>query len=207
MESWQIYAIGFIAQILFSSRLLHQWLLSEKLKRVVTPGLFWKLSLFASFLLFVYGYLRDDFAIMFGQGLTYFIYIRNLYLQGAWQRLPGWFQWLLYLFPLAVISFFFIFKNFHIDKLFLNEDIPFWLIALGTSAQIIFSLRFIYQWFYSEKLKQSVLPLGFWVLSLFGASLILIYAIIRADPVLFAGHIFGSIIYVRNIVLSLKAYA
>ncbi len=207
MENWQIYAIGFTAQILFSARLLHQWLLSEKLKMVVTPTLFWKLSLFASFLLFVYGYLRDDFAIMFGQGITYFIYIRNLYLQGTWQRLPFWLQWLLYLFPIGVISFFITFKSFHIDKLFLNEDIPFWLLALGTSAQIIFNLRFIYQWVYSEKIRQSVLPLGFWVLSLFGASLILIYAILRQDPVLFIGHILGSFIYVRNIVLSLKAYA
>lgn len=207
MENWQIYAIGFTAQILFSARLLHQWLLSEKLKMVVTPTLFWKLSLFASFLLFVYGYFRDDFAIMFGQGITYFIYIRNLYLQGTWQRLPSWLQWLLYLFPIGVISFFITFKSFHIDKLFLNEDIPFWLLALGTSAQIIFNLRFIYQWFYSEKIRQSVLPLGFWVLSLFGASLILIYAILRQDPVLFIGHILGSFIYVRNIVLSLKAYA
>lgn len=207
MESWHIYAVGFTAQILFSARLLHQWLLSEKLKMVVTPRLFWKLSLFASFLLFVYGYLRDDFAIMFGQGITYFIYIRNLYLQGTWQRLPSWLQWLLYLFPIGVISFFITFKNFHIDKLFYNEDIPFWLLALGTSAQVIFNLRFIYQWFYSEKIRQSVLPLGFWVLSLFGASLILIYAILRKDPVLFIGHILGSFIYVRNIVLSLKAYA
>lgn len=207
MESWQIYAIGFTAQILFSARLLHQWLLSEKLKMVVTPTLFWKLSLFASFLLFVYGYLRDDFAIMLGQGITYFIYIRNLYLQGTWQRLQSWLQWLLYLFPIGVISFFISFKNFHIDKLFFNEDIPFWLLALGTSAQIIFNLRFIYQWIYSEKIRQSVLPLGFWILSLFGASLILIYAILRQDPVLFIGHILGSFIYVRNIVLSLKAYA
>lgn len=207
MENWQVYAIGFTAQILFSSRLLHQWILSEKQKKVVTPGLFWKLSLFASFLLFIYGYLRDDFAIMFGQGLTYFIYIRNLYLQGTWQRLPAWFQWLLYIFPLGVIGFFFTFKSFHIDKLFFNEDIPFWLLAMGTSAQIIFNFRFIYQWFFSEKIKQSVLPLGFWVLSLFGAGLILMYAILRKDPVLFLGHILGSVIYVRNIVLSLKAYA
>ena len=83
MSNWLIYGIGFLAQLLFSGRLLVQWILSEKNKRVITPSLFWKLSLFASFLLFVYGYLRDDFAIMLGQSLTYFIYIRNLQLQGA----------------------------------------------------------------------------------------------------------------------------
>ena len=81
MSSWQIYAVGLIAQLLFSGRLLFQWILSEKHKKVLTPSLFWKLSLFASFLLFVYGYLREDFAIMLGQAITYFIYIRNLQLQ------------------------------------------------------------------------------------------------------------------------------
>ena len=81
MSNWLIYSIGFLAQILFSSRLIVQWLHSERQKRVITPTIFWTLSLFASFLLFIYGYLRDDFAIMLGQGLTYFIYIRNLQLK------------------------------------------------------------------------------------------------------------------------------
>ena len=77
MQPWIIYSIGFIAQILFSGRLIVQWALSEKAKRVITPSLFWQMSLLASFLLFAYGYLRNDFAIMLGQSLTYFIYIRN----------------------------------------------------------------------------------------------------------------------------------
>ena len=90
MSNWLIYTIGFIAQILFSSRLIIQWIYSEREKKVITPTLFWTLSLIASFLLFVYGYLRNDFAIMLGQGLTYFIYIRNLQLQNQWQK----FHWI-----------------------------------------------------------------------------------------------------------------
>ena len=88
MSNWIIYGIGFLAQLLFSGRLILQWILSEKSKKVLTPSIFWKLSLFASFLLFVYGYLRDDFAIMLGQILTYFIYIRNLQIQGEWAKTP-----------------------------------------------------------------------------------------------------------------------
>ena len=88
MSNWIIYSVGFLAQLLFSGRLVLQWILSEKSKKVLTPSLFWKLSLIASFLLFVYGYLREDFAIMLGQALTYFIYIRNLQLQGEWQKAP-----------------------------------------------------------------------------------------------------------------------
>ena len=77
MNNWIVYSIGFLAQLLFSSRLLVQWVISEKNKKVLTPSTFWTLSLLASFLLFVYGYLRDDFAIMLGQAITYFIYIRT----------------------------------------------------------------------------------------------------------------------------------
>ena len=36
MSNWMIYSIGFLAQILFSSRLIIQWVTSEKQKRVIT---------------------------------------------------------------------------------------------------------------------------------------------------------------------------
>ncbi|MGV6846105.1 MAG: lipid-A-disaccharide synthase N-terminal domain-containing protein [Lutibacter sp.] len=204
MSNWIIYSIGFFAQILFSGRLLFQWILSEKSKKVLTPSIFWKLSLLASFLLFVYGYLRSDFAIMLGQTLTYFIYIRNLQLQGEWQKAPKLLQWFLWIFPLLIIVYSFNNNIYDIDKLFYNKDIPLMLLIWGSAAQIIFTLRFVYQWVYSEKNKESTLPYGFWLLSLIGSLMILIYAILRKDPVLFVGHIMGSIIYSRNIILSKK---
>lgn len=207
MSSWQVYTIGFIAQILFSARLLIQWIASEKQKKVLTPSVFWKISLFASFLLFVYGYLRSDFSIMLGQALTYFIYIRNLQLQGEWTRLNVSFRWFLYLFPAILFLYSYNNNTYDIQKLFFNEEIPLWLLLLGSGAQVIFTFRFIYQWFYSEKVKESVLPLGFWILSLTGASLILIYAVLRKDPVLLVGHLIGSVIYIRNIILSRRQYA
>lgn len=201
MSKLVIDVIGFLSQILFSSRLLAQWFLSEKQKKVVNPALFWILSLIASILLFVYGYLRNDFAIMFGQVITYFIYIRNLQLQNQWEHLPSIFKYGLYLIPILIIIY--SFNNGIDDKqnLFFNENIPFWLIVLGIISQITFTLRFVYQWLYSEKNKMSVLPLGFWALSLIGSTLILIYAIIRLDKVLIIGHLFGSVIYIRNIIL------
>ncbi len=199
MSDWLIYGIGFLAQALFSGRLLVQWILSEKSKRVVTPSLFWKLSLLASFILFVYGYLRDDFAIMLGQSLTYFIYIRNLHLQGEWQKSPKWFQLFLMAFPIFIVVYAYNNGEYDINQLFNNENIPLWLLLLGIFSQLIFTLRFVYQWLYSEKTKTSQLPVGFWRMSVVGASLILTYAIFREDPVLFIGHIAGLVIYVRNI--------
>ena len=205
MSDWLIYSIGFTAQLLFSSRLLIQWIQSEKVKKVVTPLIFWQLSLLASFLLFVYGWLRDDFAIMLGQVLTYFIYIRNLQIQGFWTKLHRLFRWFLYLFPLLIVWYTYNNNQFDIERVFRNENIPAWLIALGSIAQIVFTLRFVYQWIYSEKKKLSTLPLGFWILSTTGSTLIIIYAILREDPVLFTGHIFGSIVYIRNIILIKKS--
>ena len=204
MSNWQIYSIGFAAQILFSSRLFIQWFISENHKKVLTPSVFWKLSLIASFLLFVYGYLRDDFPIMLGQAITYFIYNLNLQLQGEWKKLPKFFRIFFYLFPILIIFYSYNNNTYDIQKLFFNDTIPLWLLILGITAQIIFNLRFIYQWIYSEKIKESVLPMGFWVLSILGALLILLYAIIRRDPVLFIGHSLGSFIYARNIILSRK---
>ena len=40
MKDWLIYSIGFLAQILFSSRLIIQWITSEKQRKVITPTTF-----------------------------------------------------------------------------------------------------------------------------------------------------------------------
>lgn len=199
MSSWLVYALGFLAQLLFSGRMFLQWILSEKSKRIITPVLFWQLSLLASFLLFLYGYLRDDFAIMLGQALTYFIYIRNLQLQGEWLKMPRFVRIFLWIFPVLIVIYGFNNNVYNAQKLFHNEDIPFWLLILGSVAQLIFTLRFVYQWVYSERRKISSLPLGFWLLSLMGSGLILIYGIFRQDPVLLVGHGIGVIMYTRNI--------
>ncbi len=200
-----VYIIGFTAQLLFSARLLVQWIKSEKVKKVLTPELFWELSLMASFLLFIYGWLRNDFAIMLGQSLTYFIYIRNMQLQNTWQRIPGLIRKFIVIFPFLVVLFFFNNNRLDLHHLFHNQDIPPGLLIWGIIAQIIFTMRFVYQWIISEKEKESMLPMGFWILSLTGSAMILIYAILRKDPVLFIGQIFGFTVYLRNIIIELKS--
>jgi len=204
MNHWIVYGIGFLAQALFSSRIFLQWIISEKHKKVLTPNLFWQISLLASFLLFLYGYLRDDFAIMLGQVITYYIYIRNIQLEKEWHKMPKWLRIFLYLFPAIVLIYGF--NNGIIDRgnLFNAEHIAFSLMTLGIIAQVIFTLRFVYQWIYSERRKESHLPLGFWVLSVAGSSLIIIYAIFRVDPVLLIGHGSGLIAYSRNIFILRK---
>lgn len=204
MSYWLILGIGFVAQGLFSSRIFLQWIISERHKKVLTPKLFWEISLFASFLLFIYGYLRNDFSIMLGQVITYYIYIRNMQLEHEWQKMPKLLQIFICFFPALILIYGF--NNNVIDSvnLFNNEHIPNALMTLGIVSQVLFTLRFVYQWLYSEKVKESVLPLGFWLLSLCGSLLIFVYAIFRLDPVLLAGHFSGIIIYSRNIYIMKK---
>ena len=73
-----IYILGFAAQGLFSARVLVQWIKSEKAGEVKNPPSFWILSLAASYLFFIYGWLRNDFSIMLGQIIGYYVYIWNI---------------------------------------------------------------------------------------------------------------------------------
>lgn len=199
MNNWQIYAIGFTAQIIYFGRSIIQWLLSEINKKVETPPIFWKLSLIGSILMFIYGYFREDFAIMLGQSITYFIYIRNLHFQKEWKKLPIIIRAMILIFPLFVVIFYFNNNKIDVYHLFHSDNIATWLLIWGIMAQITFTMRFVYQWYQSEKSKISTLPIGFWILSLVGALMILIYAIFRKDPVLFLGTIFSVFLYGRNL--------
>ena len=204
MNDYFIYSIGLIAQLLFSLRLLIQWLFSEKENKVVAPTFFWIVSLIASILFFMYGYLRNDFAIMLGQFITYYIYIRNLQLQNQWNRLQKGIQIVFINFPLIVLLITFLRGEFDFSQLFNQDFIPIWLLALGIVSQLIFTLRFIFQWIISEKNKLSQLPSSFWIISTVGSVIILIYSIFRKDPILFIGHTFGIIIYSRNLMILKK---
>ncbi|MPQ48585.1 lauroyl acyltransferase [Marinifilum sp. N1E240] len=201
MENFHIYAIGFLAQALFSARLLVQWIKSEKAGLSLSPAIFWQLSILASWLLFVYGLLRDDFAIILGQIIAYSIYIRNLQLQNQWKKLPVITRIIALATPFVAILLMSSNWDLHYQKLFNNTDIPIALMIWGIIGQVTFTFRFVYQWIYSEKKGQSCLPIGFWIISILGSIMILSYAIYRIDPVLFIGQGFGIVVYARNISL------
>ena len=75
-----------------------------------------------------------------------------------------------------------------------------WII-LGLIAQFFFFMRFFVQWIASEKEGKSVIPIGFWYLSLIGGALLLIYAIHTSDPIFILGQSCGFLIYTRNLYL------
>lgn len=72
-------------------------------------------------------------------------------------------------------------------------------IAIGFVGQGLFSMRFIYQWFHSERAKRSIIPEAFWYFSVAGGATLFAYAIHRQDPVFIVGQGAGLLIYARNI--------
>jgi len=77
-------------------------------------------------------------------------------------------------------------------------------IFVGFLAQGLFFARFFIQWIVSERKGESTIPLAFWIFSVLGGSLLLVYAIHRRDPVFIFGQGGGLVIYLRNLMLIYK---
>jgi len=199
-----IFAVGFSAQMLFAARMIIQWVKSEKAGKPLSPVIFWQLSILGSLIFLIYGILRHDFAIVLGQVLVYFIYIRNLHLKEQWRPVPVLFRLLMLIAPIITLAYLFSDMHGNLTSLLKNEDISLPLQVWGSAGQVIFTLRFYVQWFDSESKNESVLTRRFWLVSLAGSFMIIIYALFRFDPVLFLGQLSGTVIYLRNIVLGKK---
>ncbi len=194
-----VTCIGFLAQGFFSARILVQWIMSEKARRSLSPTLFWVFSLCGAYLMFIYGWLRHDFAIVLGQLISYYIYMWNLRIKDV--KIPKVFRIILLLTPVVAICLVAGRAGVFVERFLHNSDVPLWLLLFGSAGQIIFTLRFIYQWLYSRRRGESRLPVGFWILSLTGSLSIVSYGIIRHDIVLIIGQSFGLVSYIRNIIL------
>lgn len=200
-NQWGILAIGFLAQGFFSARILVQWILSERARRVLSPSVFWVLSLAGAYLLCIYGWLRDDFSIVLGQFISYYIYLWNLRMKGVWPHIAWPVRIVLLLTPVAAAAFAIGNAGIFADRFFHNADVPLWLLLFGSEGQVLFTLRFVYQWLYSRRKGESRLPAGFWIISLLGSLSIVSYGIIRHDAVLIVGQSFGVVAYIRNLFL------
>jgi lipid-A-disaccharide synthase-like uncharacterized protein len=79
-----------------------------------------------------------------------------------------------------------------------------WWVILGFAAQALFTMRFLVQWLASERAGRSVIPLAFWLFSIGGGLLLLVYALYRRDVVFIAGQAFGVFVYLRNLQFVLR---
>lgn len=71
-------ALGLIAQLLFATRFIVQWLASERARQSIVPETFWYFSVAGGVLLFAYAIYRLDPVFMLGQGMGLLIYTRNI---------------------------------------------------------------------------------------------------------------------------------
>lgn len=205
MNEYAVYALGFFAQSLFGSRLVVQWIQSERKGRVVSPTIFWVLSLMASFLFLIYGVLRHDPVILIGQTLSYYIYIRNLQLKKFWSQIPVILRIIIFPQPLLILLWIGFFEPIVFQAIIDKSDFTEAIIIVGTIGQLMLNLRYLYQWYYSEKAKESLLPLGFWIISLVASIMVVSYAYTKHDPVLLVSQGLGMMAYSRNIYLSIRA--
>jgi len=193
-----ILLLGFIGQSMFGARTIAQWIYSERAGKVVSPTIFWVLSTIGSLLFLVYGMIRSDIVIIIGQTISFYIYIRNLQLKGAWERIPSLAKAILLLAPPLIITNFLLFTEFTFGNLFASTD-PGIFLVVGMTGQLLLNFRYFYQWYYSEKAGESLLPLGFWIISAFASVLVVVYALNRWDPVLLVAQAGGLLAYLRNI--------
>lgn len=81
----------------------------------------------------------------------------------------------------------------------MRPDAPLTWLCIGVAGQVLFSLRFVLQWLYSELRRRSLFPLAFWYISIAGSLVLLCYAVHKRDPVFMVGQAGGLLIYARNL--------
>ena len=198
-----VYLLGIAGMGIYGLRILIQWYLSEKSHQVESPGNYWILSSIGAIVLYIYGWLRKDFSIIFGESVGYYIYMWNIGIMGLYKKVPRILIVLQAVFPLVILAL--IVRDFptFVETFLHNKDVPMGLLLFGVLAQFTYEVRSVYQLIYSYKRHMSILPLGHWVLSVVGSVMIITYGIIRHDWVLVIGQ-FSIIFSIRNLMLSLN---
>src|SRR5436190_391023 len=79
-----------------------------------------------------------------------------------------------------------------------------YLVILGLIGTATFSMRFLVQWWASERQGESVIPVSFWYWSIAGSIIMFLYFLFRRDPVGILAYLPNSIIYIRNLMLIRK---
>jgi len=198
-----VYLLGFAGMGIYGLRILIQWYLSEKSHQVENPGIYWVLSSIGAVVLYIYGWLRKDFSIIFGESVGYYIYMWNIGIMGLYKKVPKILVVLQALFPIVILVLIVRDIPTFVETFLRNEDVPLNLLIFGVLAQLTYEVRSIYQLVYSYRRRQSYLPLGHWVLAVIGSSMIIAYGLIRHDWVLAIGQ-FSIVFSFRNLMISIS---
>ena len=77
-DFWLLF--GIVAQLFFAGRFIVQWISSERAGKSVIPFAFWAFSMGGGLMTLIYGIVKREPVIILGQGLSTFIYVRNIML-------------------------------------------------------------------------------------------------------------------------------
>ncbi|MFH0793135.1 MAG: lipid-A-disaccharide synthase N-terminal domain-containing protein [bacterium] len=75
-DPWELF--GLSGQLLFGTRFLYQWYVSERLKKSVVPKAFWWISLIAAFILLVYAIHKESLPFVLAAVMGMPVYYRNI---------------------------------------------------------------------------------------------------------------------------------
>lgn len=208
-----LYPLGIISTIAFTLRFLIQWLQSEKEKKSVVTTPFWVISLLGNLSLGIHSIIQGQFLITIVQGINGMIASRNINLLQPKEKQWSFSKTLFFLFLSVLVPtlFFYFFSNnawmrapthaFQQEKIAVSN---LWHI-MGMLGVILFASRFWVQWVQAELAHKSFLGKPFWILSLIGAILSIIYFASIHDYINLVGPLFGLIPYTRNLMLLKKA--
>ncbi len=96
-------------------------------------------------------------------------------------------------------------QNF--EQIFIGTNFTDAALIIGGAGQLLLNFRYLYQWYFSEKAQQSLLPLGFWIISAVASLMVVYYGIMCNEPVLLVAQGMGFVVYLRNIYFALRTRA
>jgi lipid-A-disaccharide synthase-like uncharacterized protein len=194
--------VGWFGNACFFARVALQWIGVERRKTRAAPRLFWLLSIAGSILLGAFAVQRGTWILLVGFAVNGLIYTRNLQIGSiAEGALPMTNRVVL---SLALASALALVAAGLAGGPLASGGTWAWT-ALAIVGQATWSSRFVVQWAMSERSRQSHFPPAFWVISLIGNVLLLIYAVHLWEAVFIAGLALGPIAQVRNLWLTAGA--
>lgn len=200
MTLWKI--VGWIGNAFYFSRFLHQWVRSERAGRSVTPVVFWWLSLGGCLLLGSYALHRGQVLLLPAFLVNGAVYVRNLHLAatgGKGGRVGP--------VPAALIGLGAAVALYLTGVAEPREGFGAsgaWL-AVGIGGQLVWSSRFLLQWWFAEHTGRAEFPASFWWYTLAGSLLNIAYTAHLGDPIFLASYAPTPLYPIRNLMLERKA--
>lgn len=215
-ENWRhllYFPLGVLPSLFFSLRFFIQWWKSEKKKLSFVDSLFWKLSLTGNCLLATHYFIQFQYVFLLIQTLNALISWRNLNLleDSPERKLSLKTCLFLTVFTLISVSLMFFLqayfsyngsttKELFFGKFNVNHIGVGWH-AFGIFGGFLFAARFWVQWWKAEKRGKSELTNSFWILSIVGSLVALIYFIQIRDFISIFNYSFSLVPYIRNLIL------